>query len=305
MEEKVDDFINNINSNDGEIMENSRSYAREKRKIKDRCNICGKITDLTWDHVPPKFCFNSQRAQYNSLLEVNEGKHYTHISQNGIRYRSICSECNNNLLGSNYDKEYKKLVDLLYEIYITPGEIGQYIEIQGIEVNKVARAIVGHFLAARNEYIDSKVESELREYFLNPNLRPPNRFKLLYYVYIYNTIMIIRDVAPKKFGKLEYSIPEGLISCINTFPLSFILAHDCENNVELDDLFEVCTENINEKRNMRVNLLSYKYPNKKELRHPYWPCNVSDDDTGTSMMLVSDNANSSVFSQIRDLRMKK
>lgn len=70
-------------------------------------------------------------------------------------------------------------------------------------------------------------------------------------------------------------------------------------------MFEVCTENINEKRNMRVNLLSYKYPNKKELRHPYWPCNVSDDDTGTSMMLVSDNANSLVFSQIRDLRMKK
>lgn len=34
-------------------MKESRSYAREKRKIQDRCNICGRTSDLTWDHVPP------------------------------------------------------------------------------------------------------------------------------------------------------------------------------------------------------------------------------------------------------------
>lgn len=283
-------------------MKESRSYAREKRKIHDRCNICGKTSDLTWDHVPPKFCFNSERAKYNSLLEIGKENSYTHIAQNGIKYRSICSKCNNNLLGSDYDKEYKKLVDILYELYTTPGEIGQYVEIEGINVNKISRAIVGHFLAARNEYIEGKAENELREYFLNPNLKPPKDFQLLYYVYIYNTIMIIRDVAPKKFGKEEYSIPEGLISCINTFPMAFILVHNCDNKVELDDMFQLCTNDINEVVNIRIDLLSYMYPNKVVLRDPYWPCNISDDETGTSMMLVNDNSNSSVFTQIRDLK---
>ncbi len=285
-------------------MEKNRSYAKEKRNINDRCNICGGLTNLTWDHVPPKFCFNSQSTRYNSLLEIHEKQQYTHIAQNGIKYRSICAKCNNELLGSNYDKEFKKLVDLLYHIYTTPGKIGQYIEVQGLEVNKVARAIVGHFLAARNEYIESKVENELRDYFLNPSLMPPKDFKLLYYVYIYNTIMIIRDVAPKKFGKKEYSIPEGLISCINTFPLAFILAHKCKDNAELYDLFDFCSENINDKKDIKINLLSYKYPNKERLRHPYWPCNISDDETGTSIILVSNKANGSVFSQIRDLKKK-
>lgn len=285
-------------------MKESRSYTREKRKIHDRCNICGKTSDLTWDHVPPKFCFNSDRAKYNSLLEINKEDSYTHIAQNGIKYRSICSKCNNDLLGSDYDKEYKKLVDILYELYITPGEIAQYVEIQGINVNKISRAIVGHFLAARNEYVEGKVENELREYFFNPNLKPPKDFKLFYYVYIYNTIMIVRDVAPKKFGKAEYAIPEGLISCINTFPISFILAHKCENRVDLYNIFELCTEDINQKVNMRIDLLSYMYPNKKILRNPYWPCNISDDETGTSMMLINDNSNSSVFSQIRQLKRK-
>lgn len=286
-------------------MENRRSYAKEKRKCKDRCNICGQVSDLTWDHVPPKFCFNSEKVKYNSILEINgESPQQSQISQNGIKYRSICSRCNNDLLGSNYDKEYKKLVDLLYKLYITPGEIGQYVEIQGINVNKIARAIIGHFLAARNEYMDGKVENELREYFLNTNLKPPKEFKLFYYVYIYNTIMIIRDVAPKKFGKMEYAIPEGLISCMNAFPIAFILAHKCDNEVDLYDIFELCTENIDETVNMRIDLLSYMYPNKKVLRDPYWPCNVSDDETGTSMMLISDNSNSSVFSQIRELKRK-
>ena len=285
-------------------MENRRNYAREKRKLKDRCNICGQVSNLTWDHVPPKFCFNNEKVKYNSLLEINEKSPQSKISQNGIKYRSICSRCNNDLLGSDYDKEYKKLVDILYKLYITPGEIGQYVEIEGINANKIARAIIGHFLAARNEYIDGKLENELREYFLNPNLKPPKEFKLFYYVYIYNTIMIIRDVAPKKFGKIEYAIPEGLISCMNAFPIAFILTHKCDNEVSLYDIFELCTENIDETVNLKIDLLSYMYPNKKVLRDPYWPCNVSDDETGTSMMLVSDNSNSSVFSQIRELKGK-
>ena len=285
-------------------MENGRSYAREKRKLNDRCNICGQVSNLTWDHVPPKFCFNNGKIKYNSILEMNKKEIKSQISQNGLKYRSICSKCNNDLLGSDYDKEYKKLVDILYELYVTPGEIAQYVEIQGINVNKISRAVIGHLLAARNEYIDGKTEDKLRKYFLNTNQKPPKEFKLLYYVYIYNTIMIIRDVVPKKFGRIEYAIPEGLISCMNSFPMAFILTHNCDNDVQLYDMFELCSENIEEVVNLKIDLLSYMYPNKKKLRDPYWPCNVSDDETGTSMMLISDNSNSSVFSQIRELKRK-
>lgn len=285
-------------------MEEKRIYRKQKREIIDKCNICGQVTNLTWDHVPPKFCFNNQIIKFNSIIELNQKDVESQVSQNGVKYRSICSMCNNSLLGRNYDVEFKKLVDILYNIYITPGEIGQYIEIQGLKINKIARAIVGHFLAARNEYFDGKGENELRNYFLNPSLKPPSEFKLLYYTYIYNTIMIIRDVVPKKLENLEYAVPEGLISCINSFPIAFILAHNCDNPVDLYDLFELCTEDIEETVNIKIDLLSYMYPNKIISRDPYWPCNVSDDETGTSIILASDSSNSSVFSQVRDLKRK-
>lgn len=128
------------------------SYIKEKRESIGKCNICGKTAKLTWDHVPPKFCFNNQRTQYNSLFEVSQGEKYNLVAQNGIKYRTLCGECNNTLLGSNYDIEYKKLVDFLYNIYTTPSKIPQIVEIQEVPVNKIARAIVGHLLAARKDY---------------------------------------------------------------------------------------------------------------------------------------------------------
>ena len=32
----------------------SINYIKQTRAKRDRCNICGRIRDLTWDHVPPK-----------------------------------------------------------------------------------------------------------------------------------------------------------------------------------------------------------------------------------------------------------
>lgn len=80
-------------------------YSREKRDVKDYCNICGKYGRLTWDHVPPKACDNYDLVKYGTFFDIQDEDPFYSISQNGIKYRSICSNCNNKLLGSNYDIE--------------------------------------------------------------------------------------------------------------------------------------------------------------------------------------------------------
>jgi hypothetical protein len=202
--------------------------------------------------------------------------------------------------------EYKKLVDLLYSIYVTPGEIEQYVLIK-VKINKIARAIVGHFLAARSDFSTAEDEIKLRKYVLNPNIKPPKNCSLLYYTYIYNTIMIVRNVVPKNIRKTNYEVPSCLINCISSFPLSFILAIDCENKCGLYDLFELCTENIDDEVEIKIDLLSYLYPDHKRIRAAYWPCNVSDDETGTDMMMTTTSSQrDSVFSGIRkNLKEKK
>ena len=69
---------------------------------KGYCRICGKYGDLTDDHVPPKSCGNKGRT----VFSIGQNKL---IIQNGFHCRTICSNCNNELLGCNLDKEYKKV----------------------------------------------------------------------------------------------------------------------------------------------------------------------------------------------------
>ena len=68
------------------------------------CRICGKYGALTDDHVPPKSCGNKGRT----IFSIGENKL---IIQNGFHCRTICSNCNNELLGCNLDKEYKRVYD--------------------------------------------------------------------------------------------------------------------------------------------------------------------------------------------------
>lgn len=294
----VNDNFNKNNSND-----TIKYYQKVKKKNKiDKCNICGNILPLTWDHVPPKFCFNNIPVEYYSMVGIY-GDYKRNKSQNGIKFRTICDHCNNSLLGAEYDREYKKLVDCLYNIYIKPGEIGQYVIIQGLKINRIVRSIVGHMLAARTDYDDGDFEEELRKFFLDKNALPPKNMKLLYYTYIYNTIMIIRNFVPKKVGNLDYNVPCCFMSCLNAFPISFILASKCENLCGLYDMFELCTNNIDDEIDLKIDLLSYLYPNHKKSRHPYWPCNVSDDEDGVSMLLASEVSQyNSVMTNVRDLQ---
>lgn len=279
-------------------------YEKRKRKNKiDNCNICGKLLPLTWDHVPPKFCFNDESVKYNSMMEFHGKEVKKRVSQNGIKYRTLCDDCNNRILGAEYDREYKRLVDCLYDLYITPGEMAQYVILQGLKINRVARAIIGHLLAAREDYFVGEIEDELRKFVLNPKMLPSKKLKLLYYTYPYNTVMIVRDIVPLKVGNQDYKVPNCFMSCLNTFPMAFILASECNDTCGLYDMFELCTTNIDEEIDIKIDLLSYLFPNHKERRHPYWPCNVSDDESGVSMVLTSEvSQHNSVMTDVRNLK---
>ena len=78
--------------------------------------------------------------------------------------------------------------------------------------------------------------------------------------------MIIIDVYPKQVRETQYIIPEGIQSCQKIFPLEFILIGEGENDAKLYDLFDYCTENIDDKVAVRINLLSYKYSYKKRIK---------------------------------------
>ena len=88
------------------------------KKINGKCALCGKVCDLTFEHIPPRVALNSSRSkQYKGIdflkndhrmIWETEGMRYI-IQQKGKGLYSLCSECNNNT-GSFYGSAYFEFV---------------------------------------------------------------------------------------------------------------------------------------------------------------------------------------------------
>jgi len=266
----------------------SQKELTSKRPPIDRCNICGKMDRLTDDHVPPKFWHNSSNKRYSQGLGTYDPEktslQFPWTARGGIVFRSICSDCNNRVLGSDTDKPLKDFCD---QIRSNLKAGNNYINCR-IKPNRIARAVLGHMLAAKDFFDDScLVDKALREYVLDPDSIPPENLSLLYFVYPYNTIVIGRDIAvkqvtPKLFGS---RVPDGMISCLYSYPVGFLLV-DSGQNLYLRDMFEFCTKDIDEERDILCTIDSHYYYGTKIPRDPLWPINVSDDIDGTSFLIA-------------------
>jgi len=276
-----------------------QAYSKCKTRTFGKCNICGNEAKLTWDHVPPKFCYNSDKTIYNNIFKETrsfEDKfNKFNISQNGIKFKSICAECNNNLLGRNYDTELMLLVDKIKEfVYSDSTQVNGRIYIN-VKINKVVRAIIGHLLAAKENFDDCLIDVKLREYLLNPSALPPKDMQLLWRIYPYSAILLIRDISTKRVTINKPPLPEGVISCMSAFPFAVILTSTPGNTCGLEDLFLLCTDNIEDIIQFPIDILSIFFEGTSLLRPLMWPCNISDEIDGTDLILVGNSIDYSVI----------
>lgn len=263
-------------------------YKKVKRKEQDFCNICGKQAKLTWDHVPPKCCNNQYSIKANSWVSgLPEETHYEKNFQNGIRYRSLCEECNNKLLGANYDVVLAEFTNQITEIMRSSLELPPIVKVP-VKINRLCRAICGHILAAKNFFDDiCIIDQKLRDYVLDMEALPPTGMSLLYWIYPYSTIMIMRDIGVFSFSE-NFSFPKGTVSIMNSFPAAYVISTDKER-CGLFDLFSVCSTNIDEVIYVPVEKSSCYFPNSNQLRHFSWPCNIAENDDGAAFILGNED----------------
>lgn len=79
-----------------------------------KCALCGKVCDLTFEHIPPRNAFNNQPTKQVSMVDLTmdfsrkpweiDGLPYVNNQKGGGMY-SLCRECNNNT-GSWYGNDY-------------------------------------------------------------------------------------------------------------------------------------------------------------------------------------------------------
>lgn len=262
-------------------------YHKLSREMEGPCNICGRICKLTWDHVPPKNSFNRYPIKYNPLLEITKQDEVIKqsTSQKGIRFRTICDSCNNDLLGKHYDPVMHEMSEFVKRYMTTEIEIPSDLTIE-IRINRLCRAVCGHLLAALVTYDDvNLIDKSLREYVLDPNRLPPKGMQLLAWPYPYGSIVISRNFVVKARSELVH-FPDGVVSFISSFPVSYVL-HDGTDNCGLVDLFSYCTPNIDDVVSVPIDFNSMMYPNTSFYRNLKWPCDLSETPYAAMFVLGS------------------
>lgn len=233
--------------------------SKKKRTAKlGYCNICNQYRELTFDHVPPKGSIELKPVEMKYLIDrlsevakhpiryiyaddtLKYQKPQVQLSQNGIKFRTICANCNNVLLGKRYDPEIKRIsteVGKIVRARFETGLILPSVITVPVRTHSLMRGIIGHLLAATKSKDQTKplpgfedgFYRNLRDYFLNEDLPLPPGIEIYYWPYPFREQVIVNSlgVGLTKSGLFVVG------DLIKFFPLAYYVAEKEISTLEL------------------------------------------------------------------------
>lgn len=189
---------------------------------------------MTEDHLFPKsITIPGQKKITEVLKRLDPNKKHhsnTKIAQNGVKKRTLCSHCNNKILGTILDPA---LSDLCKEVSLQLRNARflhfQTLHIENAQMNKVARAVAGHLLALDDAPQARHVLArKLRRFVLNETARFPDGYDFQMWLYPFKEQAIYKDLYHRIFfGKDDSTLG---ISAFKTYPLAFAFCNKIESN---------------------------------------------------------------------------
>ncbi|ODR97207.1 hypothetical protein AUC70_13190 [Methyloceanibacter stevinii] len=194
-------------------------YAIEKRQKRSICNLCRLEADLTWDHVPPKGGTVIRPMEMQAMmtrLTAETGK--TVISQNGVKFRTICKKCNEHL-GAQYDatlNEFSRSVGLYLKSTLRLPMVLTHVT----KPQRLLKAVLAHLVAAKVEIEDTTFDQLARTYALDPSAQLPDDIHVFYWVYPYDDLVVMRDFAMFVLSR-SFDMP-AVFQLMKCFPVAFL-----------------------------------------------------------------------------------
>lgn len=189
---------------------------------------------MTEDHLFPKGLTTPGRRQVTKILHKVDpnyrGRQGTFLAQNGIKNATLCSDCNNRVLGIELDPSLISLYRAASET-LKRGSfpVIEPLKLQSINLNRVARAIAGHLLALDSKpNIRHTMMRHLRRFVLQTKagLHPTLYFQM--WLYPFSKQGMLKDINHAELGTLDtYDVL--WISAFKTYPLAFSFSTEVQN----------------------------------------------------------------------------
>jgi hypothetical protein len=222
------------------------------------CNICGKRRKMSRDHVPLKALGNSGVVvikSHHKRFNIKEVK-----AQNGIAFKTICSQCNS-LLGTLYDKplndflrDIKKYADCVFKTIL---KLPRYAAEFETVPSHLARSVIGHMLASKIHHKGPYLK-ELRAFILEPLYTLPKDLHLYVWFYCdYKTKVLPEYVIPILAKDVELLI----FYIIKSYPCAFVLTNSQMTGTGIVDLLAITNDT---RASITIDLLNHPHPNWPE-----------------------------------------
>lgn len=260
-----------------------RVITRSSRK--GRCNICGTFCTLTEDHVPPKGSIFPQKVGIKSLAQTVDpiDPKIVRISQNGVKFRSLCSSCNNHRLGKIFDPALNAFSQSVAQIIRNRSQLSlpSRLEIR-LQPQRVVRSVIGHLLAAeiREDMSSAPVSEPIRDlmrlYFLDTSVDLPSDFNVYCWPYRAQYQVILKGVGIISGNQIVRG------DFLKYFPVAFWLTYQAS-----DRITEVMRDREISVRGNEFNDWSAVVIGTKEhdTFRPNWPESPDDNE----VMVINDD----------------
>lgn len=228
------------------------------------CNMCGEPRELTEDHTPPKGCYKPKAVELFPIMEhlaAERPKNRGRISQNGVKYRTLCSHCNNQLLGQDYDPAFIGFVNGISQAIRSPISLPSILSLDA-RPQPIMKSLIGHLSAQGvGRYSKGQMTEPIKEYLLSPNLPLPSQIKVYCWSFPYNKYVMARDCG------LGFSYAQEKVSCwfLKFFPVGFLVTFFQGDHIKFTGL------ELSQWRNAQSDeIIKLPFP-LKPVPPQYWP----------------------------------
>ena len=235
------------------------------------CKLCNRICELTFEHVPPRSCFNKTTRYYTSSFHeyvTNSIDKKSKLKQGGTGGDYYCKNCNN-FLGKKYVKSYK------FWVQLGVGMIKKYDKtilndfiLDGLKPLNILKLISSFFISI-NE-IESDIISELKLFVSDVNSKKfPDNLNLYCYLNDTGNIRVVPQIFHMKFGSKR----GNTLSEFTFPPFGFVLSLDKIEHKRLTDITGFKNYDFDSKHSIRIQIfkndthysLPLDYRSKKEI----------------------------------------
>lgn len=237
------------------------------KKTDSICNICKHNKKLSWDHIPPKggIDLSDMWVQSRTQSYLTDYQPKMAVSQNGLKYKTICSDCNSEL--ARFDLAFKDLLLDVKRIMKSELILPNPIRVNTYPV-RIVKCILGHLLAAKTTDCFNVYDEKIRTYLSNDTANLPNDVRIFFWYYPYNWTIISTDV-------YELNLSDNsthYYSVLKSFPLAFTVTFDNSCICNTNELI-ITNDSYDTKRDILFNpyvVNNWDFPEKLGDNKIHW-----------------------------------